>query len=110
VPDGRRRSMSFEEDEIEEVETEADKRYMKDPNAKNVLGFIQGLNLLAPYMKEGVNTTYFLGAEHDIIYIYTESTYEEDVERGYPKEDSPDGLRLSELGFHYDEYGWAYFT
>ncbi len=37
-------------------------------------------------------------------YIYTEE--------GAPGEESPEGLRLSELGFHYDEdvEGWAYYT
>ena|ERR1700688_3260848 len=103
--------MSFEEDEIEEVETEADKRYMKDPLAKSVFGFIKGLYLLAPYMKEAENTKFFLGAEHDVIYIYTESLNGPlEDEKGSPKEDSPDGLALSELGFHYGDYGWEYYT
>ena len=96
--------MSFEEDEIEEVETEADKQYMKSADAKSVVGFIKGLNLLAKHMEDGVDTKFFLGAEHDVIYVYTEE--------GEPKKDSLDGIGLSELGFHYDEdvEGWAYFT
>lgn len=94
----------MEEDEIEEVETEADKRYNQDPNAKSVLGFTLALQLLANYMEEGMGEKYFLSAEHDKLYVYTEN--------GEPKEDSEDGLRLSELGFHYDEdvEGWAYYT
>ncbi len=94
----------YELDEEEEEETESDKRYNKDPRAKSVLGFIDGLNILAPHMELGVDSKYFLGSEHDNIYIYTEE--------GAPAEESAEGLRLSELGFHYDEdvEGWAYYT
>ena len=95
----------MEDDELEEVEKESDRRYNQDPNAKSVLGFIQGLSLfLQQFMKHGADTKYFLGAEHDVIYIYTEG--------GKPDEECAEGLRLSELGFHYDEdvEGWAYYT
>lgn len=89
----------------EEIESESDKRYNKDLKAKSVTGFIEALNLLAKYMDEGIETKYFCGAEHDALYIYT-------GDGGLPEEESEDGLRLSELGFHWDEdvEGWSYFT
>jgi hypothetical protein len=84
-------------------EPESEKRYMKDPMSNTVDGFARGLYILSKYMKENSNTKYFCGAEHDIIYIYTENA---------PDPESPEGLRLSELGFHWNEdcEGYAYFT
>ena len=92
------------EEEIEDEESESDKRYMKSPDAKSVKGFIEGLKLLANYMEEGYAEKFFCGAEHDVIYIYTEN--------GAPDEESEDGLRLSELGFHRDPEveSWGCFT
>jgi hypothetical protein len=91
-------------DELEdEMEKESEKRYMKDPMAKTVDGFARGLFILSKYMKNDTSTKFFCGAEHDIIYIYTENP---------PGEESEEGLRLSELGFHWNEdcEGYAWFT
>lgn len=77
--------------------------YAQDNEAKSVLGFIEGLNILSKYMKNQRSTKYFCGAEHDVLYIYTE-------EERTPSEDSSEGIRLSELGFHMEGDGWAYFT
>jgi hypothetical protein len=84
------------------METESEKRYMKDPMANTVEGFIKGLHILSRFMKADLGTAYFCEAEQDIIYIYTED--------GGPAEDSKEGLKLSELGFHYEEELWAYYT
>jgi hypothetical protein len=81
----------MEPEEIEE--TEYEKLYMTHPKAKTVEGFVIGLHILCKYMDDRLNQKFFLGAEHDIIYIYAEK----------PEEGSHDGLRLSELGFHYEE-------
>jgi hypothetical protein len=80
----------------------SDELYMKDPAAKSVTGFIEALRILSKYMKDGESTTFFSGAEHDVIYFYTEG----------PDEESPEGDKLTGLGFHWDEdtEGWAYFT
>jgi len=97
--------MSTENEDIEkDEESEADKRYNKSPDAKSVKGFIDALYILAPYMKLGVDTKHSFGAYQDILHVYTED--------GKPEENSPEGLRLSELGFHYDDEveGWAYYT
>ncbi len=94
--------MEIEENENYE-ESESDKRYNKDPKAKSVEGFIEGLQILSKYMNNGIETKYFCGAEHDILYTYAENP---------PDRESEDGLRLSELGFHWNEdcEGYAYFT
>ena|ERR1700676_1323900 len=97
--------MSAEKEDMEEYqESESEKRYNKSPDAKSIKGFIDALYILAPYMKLGVDTKYSFGAEHDSLYVYTED--------GKPEEESPEGLRLSELGFHWNEEseGWAYYT
>ena len=60
-----------------------------------MLNLIAGLQILSKY------TTDDCCAEHDIIYFYVN---EEDL-----PEDSEDGQKLQELGFHLDENGWAYF-
>jgi len=80
-----------------------DESYMRDPMAKTVNGFIEALEILARYMKDGKERKFFCGAEHDEIYFYTENG---------PDELSDDGVRLSELGFHFEEdaEGWVYFT
>jgi len=85
------------------AEPESEKRYMTDPMAKTVDGFARGLFILSKYMKDDTSTKYFCGAEHDIIYIYTENP---------PDAESEEGLRLSELGFHWNEdcEGYAWFT
>jgi hypothetical protein len=86
-----------------EQESESDKRYMKDPMSKTVEGFINGLHILSRYMEADLGTKFFFGAEHDIVYIYTD---------GNPSQLTSDGLRLSELGFHWDKdtEQWAYYT
>ena len=76
--------------------------YMKDPDSKTLKGFIEALNIFAKYMGKGINEPYFCGAEHDEIFIY--------VGTDTLPEESPDGARLRELGFHVSEDSWAYFT
>jgi hypothetical protein len=72
---------------------------------RSVEGFVRGLRILSKYMKSGSATRYFLGAGHDIVYVYTEN-------ENIPDEDSTEGLELQSLGFHFssDNEGWAYFT
>jgi hypothetical protein len=76
----------------------------KMSNDKSVSGFIEALSILSQYMKEGPKTSYFLGAEHDILYVYTEA--------GLPLPSTDEGRRLQDLGFHVDNdvEGWAYYT
>ena len=78
--------------------------YMMDDNAKSVTGMIEGLRILARYMGKGEAQKYFCGAEHDIIYFY--------VSPEKCSEDSEDGIRLSQLGFHPEEDvdAWGYFS
>ena len=78
--------------------------YTTAEEAKSVKGFIEGLQILAKYMPKGMDTKFFLGAEHDILYLGIST---EDIG---PK--SEEGKRLSALGFHIDsDLGdWAFFT
>ena len=82
----------------------SDDDYMKDPRAKSVEGMIAGLTILSGYLKDGMATTYFSGAEHDEIFFYVSP---DDL-----PEDSPHGIELQRLGFHAceDAETWAYFT
>lgn len=68
---------------------------------RSISNFIKGLEILSKYFDDGLEETYFLGAEHDVIYIYVDL---EDL-----PEDSDDGKLLIEYGFHTGE-GWEYFT
>lgn len=81
-----------------------DGMYMKDPRAKSVEGFIEGLGILAKHMEDGLAETFFCGAEHDELFIYVSG-------EALPEE-SEDGLALVRLGFHYSEDAdsWSYFT
>lgn len=80
----------------------SDDNYMKDPRAKSAEGFIAALQIFAKYWPKGMSNSFFMGAEHDILYIY-----DSDI-----PEDSDDGRELNGLGFHRDDDidGWAYFT
>ena len=71
--------------------------------SKTVTAFIEGLSILTKYMKDGDNQSYFLGAEHDQIWIYTEES---------PGQLTADGQRLDQLGFFYDDdiECWSYYT
>lgn len=80
----------------------SDKTYMVDPAAKSVSAFIEGVKILSRHMKEGLETRFFMGAEHDVIYVY--------VDPESLPEDSANGQRLSALGFHVENDSWAYFT
>ncbi len=93
----------------ENTESASDKIYGTDPKSKSVAGFIEGLQILAKYMKQGLDTKFFCGGEHDVIYFYAEQ--DENYLSKLSKE-SEDGLRLSALGFHFDEdvENWSYFT
>ena len=79
--------------------------YMSSPIAKSIIGFITGLKIMAEFAPKGLETTYFMSAEHDIIYFY--------IDCETIPEDSDAGRELESLGFHYDDEesgGWAYFT
>jgi hypothetical protein len=93
----------------DEVESESSKIYGTDPKSNSVAGLIEGLQILAKYMKKGLDTKFFCGGEHDIVYFYTDTPSDEE---GGLTSESPDGLRLSALGFYLDEDvdNWAYNT
>jgi len=81
---------------------EGEDLYMKDPESQSIKGFKEALDIFAKYAKKGDLERFFCGAEHDIIYMYT------DTDTLHPN--SPDGKRLRELGFHVSDDAWAYFT
>ena len=66
--------------------------------------FIEGLKIMAPFYENGLETKFFMEAEHDIIYFHVSV---EDI-----PEDSETGKRLQELGFHFDDGvdAWAKCT
>lgn len=72
--------------------------------AKTIESFIEALNIAAKYAKAGLQEKYLLNAEHDVIYLSVSSET--------LTEESADGARLSELGWHCDSStdSWAYFT
>lgn len=57
---------------------------------------------MEPHFEHGAETSYFMGAEHEIVYFYV----------GIEKipEDSPEGQELMELGLHVNEDAWAKFV
>lgn len=67
-------------------------------------GWIETFEIMAKYMPNGLQTKFFLQAEHDVIYSY--------IEGEVLPEDTEDGKRLIELGWYFDsDIGvWAYFT
>ena len=67
-------------------------------------GWVETFEIMAKYMSKGMQTKYFLEAEHDVIYSHID-------DEAIP-EDSEDGKRLRELGWYYDSEicVWAYFT
>lgn len=67
-------------------------------------GWVETFETMAKYMSKGMQTKFFLEAEHDIIYSHID-------DEAVPV-DSEDGKKLSELGWHFDgDAGcWAYFT
>lgn len=71
---------------------------------KSVSEFIQALCIFAKYLKNGMDTGWFLEAAHDIIYM--------NVSAEQLPEDSEDGIKLGEMGWHIssDTDGWAYFV
>lgn len=82
----------------------SDDNYMKSPISNTIIGFITGLKIIAEHEADGLDTKFFMGAEHDIIYFYINN-------EALPT-DSEAGRELDSLGFHYDEEldSWAYFT
>lgn len=62
------------------------------------------LQILGKYLDNGMDTKWFFGAEHDIVYFYVESEK--------CPEDSEDGKALVELGLFLDADTdqWAKFT
>lgn len=65
--------------------------------------FCKGLQILSQTFPKGMQESYFLGAEHDIIYIYLG-----DVEYEFTNDEIQ---RLEKYGFHENDVGgWSYFT
>jgi hypothetical protein len=91
---------------------DSDDDYMRDPKAKTVAGFMEALTILARYMEKGMEQPFFTAAEHDVLYVHTESDKSTDDWTARPAKGSADGKRLRELGWHFDgeSDGWAYFT
>ena len=79
----------------------SDDNYMSAPNAKSVEAVIEALQIFAKHYENGLGQKYFMGAEHDELFIYDSDGI---------AEDSGDGKRLDALGFHYNGEGWSYFT
>ena len=79
----------------------SDDAYMSAPNSKSVGAVIEALGIFAKHYEKGLDKRFFLGAEHDEIFVY---------ESHGILENSDDGKRLSELGFHYNGDGWSFFT
>lgn len=75
--------------------------FMSDTNSKSVKGFIEALGIFAKRYEKGLDQRFFMGAEHDELFIYDS----DDI-----AEDSEDGKRLEALGFHFNGEGWSYFT
>lgn len=76
----------------EEVE-----RYMSDPKAKSLSALIEAATILGLSENEEI-----IGAgEHDIVYF--NNNIDVDPE-------SPEGYRLKELGFHYQDDSWSWFV
>lgn len=75
-----------------------------DERYKTIEGLIEAFQIIAKYNSDGLKEKFVLMAEHDIVWV--------DSDLGPPAEDSEDGKRLIELGWHYDESAeaWAYFT
>lgn len=69
---------------------------------KSVAAYIAGLQILAKYMKAGLNQKFFCSGVHDVICIH--------VDADKCPEESPDGVLLISYGFHVGDYGWEYFT
>lgn len=68
----------------------------------SVEGFIKGLTILSQDFEQSLQETFFFGAEHDQIFIWTKDEYEFTTEEIAFLEDQ--GFFKSERG------GWGYFT
>jgi hypothetical protein len=66
--------------------------------------FIRALEIMAPHYEKGMDTDFFMEAEHDIVYFH--------VTGDQIPEDSPEGTELQELGLHLssDVDCWAKFV
>lgn len=79
----------------------SDDNYMSAPNSKSVASVIEALQIFSKYYAKGLDQRFFIGAEHDELFIYDSYAI---------PEDSEDGKRLNALGFHWNGEGWSYFT
>lgn len=68
------------------------------PSRGSLAGFLEAMSLLGAHMPDGMETTDFMSAEHDIICVH--------VGADALPEDSPAGLRLKALGWFVGE-GWS---
>jgi hypothetical protein len=76
---------------------------MKDARSRTLAGFIAALEIFAKHTEKGLEQKYFLGGEHDVIYIYVSS---EDC-----PDNSADGNKLVSLGWRVDTDtgNWMYY-
>lgn len=71
--------------------------------SNTVENFCKGLQILSQTFPEGMKESYFLGAEHDFIYVYMGNKEYEFTDE--------EKQRLDEYGFHETDVGsWGYFT
>ena len=70
---------------------------------RSIAAFVRALQILAKYEDEGMDSAYFLEADHDIIYSHLHDTC------NVSKEDAKE---LIALGWHFDDSVdvWAYNT
>lgn len=71
-------------------------------DAATIKAFIEALQIMAKYAKNGPDTTYFLEGQHDQILVYL--TVEQLPEY------SDDGKKLQALGWFVDDGYWMRFT
>lgn len=69
---------------------------------RTIQNFIEALEMIAKHSTKGLDQEYFIEPGHDIIWS--------DINTNTVTEESADGQKLQELGWHVTEIGlWAYF-
>lgn len=86
------------------TEDERNALYMTNPQAKTLNGLVQSFMLFGLHTEKGMDQSYPIDAEHDILYGPCDS---DEI-----PEESEDGKKLLALGWHYDDDAgrWAYYT
>lgn len=83
--------LDFEYEEIEQL-----------PYANTIKGYIEALELMSRYAKNGPDTSFFLDAQHDVLYTYLTT---EQLSLS-----SNDGKKLQALGWWVEDGSWAKYT